>query len=108
MTPRTNSPGVPGVRLPATGATITASTAGIDGIFQVGTIGYVKQLVKMPGGMVIWLVLGLVGLWLLSGIYIVNPDEEGVVLRFGKYDRTEAPAPITRCPLPSRPSTSPR
>ena len=35
---------------------------------------------KMPGGMVIWLVLGLVGLWLLSGIYIVNPDEEGVVL----------------------------
>ena len=36
---------------------------------------------KMPGGMVIWLVLGLVGLWLLSGIYIVNPDEEGVVLR---------------------------
>ncbi len=24
----------------------------IDGIFQVGTIGYVKQLVKMPGGMV--------------------------------------------------------
>ena len=36
---------------------------------------------KMPGGMVVWLVLGLVGLWLLSGIYIVNPDEEGVVLR---------------------------
>ena len=48
---------------------------------------------KMPGGMVIWLVLGLVGLWLLSGIYIVNPDEEGVVLRFGKYDRTEGPGP---------------
>ena len=57
---------------------------------------------KMPGGMVVWLVLGLVGLWLLSGIYIVNPDEEGVVLRFGKYERTEGPGPITRCPLPSR------
>ena len=55
---------------------------------------------KMPGGMVIWLVLGLVGLWLLSGIYIVNPDEEGVVLRFGKYDRTEGPGPHYALPAP--------
>ena len=55
---------------------------------------------KMPGGMVVWLVLGLVGLWLLSGIYIVNPDEEGVVLRFGKYERTEGPGPHYALPAP--------
>ena len=56
---------------------------------------------KMPGGMVIWLVLGLVGLWLLSGIYIVNPDEEGVVLRDGKYDRTAGPGPHYALPAPN-------
>ena len=30
-------------------------------------------------------------LWLASGIYKVEPEEEGVVLRFGKYHRTEEP-----------------
>ena len=54
---------------------------------------------KMPGGMVIWLVLGLVGLWLLSGIYIVNPDEEGVVLRFGKLARVVGPGLYLTIPL---------
>lgn len=44
--------------------------------------------------------LGVVALWLLSGIYIINPDEEGVVLRFGKYDRTEGPGPHYAWPAP--------
>lgn len=44
--------------------------------------------------------LGVVALWLLSGIYIVNPDEEGVVLRFGKYDRTEGSGPHYAWPAP--------
>ncbi|MDE2134375.1 MAG: FtsH protease activity modulator HflK [Alphaproteobacteria bacterium] len=37
-----------------------------------------------PGG---WSVAGLaiLGLWLLSGFYIVGPSEKGVVLRFGKF-----------------------
>ena len=46
-------------------------------------------LKKWPLGrsaMVVFLLF--VFLWLLSGIYIVNPDEQGVVLRFGRYDRT--------------------
>ena len=42
----------------------------------------------------------LVALWLLSGIYIVNPDEEGVVLRFGKYDRSTGPGPHYALPMP--------
>ena len=42
----------------------------------------------------------IVVLWLLSGIYIVNPDEQGVVLRFGKYDRTEGPGPHYAWPVP--------
>ncbi|MCR4667073.1 MAG: FtsH protease activity modulator HflK [Desulfovibrio sp.] len=39
-------------------------------------------------------------IWLLSGIYIVNPDEQGVVLRFGRYDRTVDPGPHYAWPAP--------
>ena len=42
----------------------------------------------------------LCGIWLLTGIYIVNPDEEGIVLRFGKYDRTVEPGPHYALPAP--------
>lgn len=31
--------------------------------------------------------------WFFAGIFIVDPAEEAVVLRFGKYDRTEGPGP---------------
>lgn len=56
---------------------------------------------RLPNG----LMLGggaalLVLLWLLSGIYIVNPGEEGVVLRFGKYNRTVGPGPHYALPSP--------
>jgi membrane protease subunit HflK len=39
-------------------------------------------------------------LWLLSGVYIINPDEAGVVLRFGQYDRTVGPGPHYHLPFP--------
>ncbi len=39
-------------------------------------------------------------LWLLSGIYIVQPDEAGVVLRFGKYAYTTTPGPHYHLPYP--------
>ena len=37
-----------------------------------------------PSGAPKWILLAAVALWFASGIYIVNPDEQGVVLRFGK------------------------
>lgn len=53
------------------------------------------------GGKAVILVLGaLLIIWLLSGIYIVNPDEQGVVLRFGKYNRTVDPGPHYALPEP--------
>ena len=53
---------------------------------------------KFPVGKV---VLGLlVVLWLLSGIFIVDPDEKGVVLRFGKFLRTVEPGPHYNWPFP--------
>ena len=50
----------------------------------------------VPGGLrggrgLILLVVAVIGLWLLSGFYRVQPDEQGVVLRFGEWTRTTAP-----------------
>ena len=47
-----------------------------------------------------WLILGGLLIWGLSGIYIVQPDESGVILRFGKYVRTETPGPHIHLPFP--------
>jgi membrane protease subunit HflK len=47
-----------------------------------------------------WWLLVVVAVWILSGIYIVQPDESGVVLRFGRYVRTEAPGPHIHLPYP--------
>ncbi len=46
------------------------------------------------------LVIIFVGLWLLSGIFFVAPDEEGVVKRFGKAVRTTSPGPHYHMPSP--------
>ena len=47
-----------------------------------------------------WLVLAALVVWILSGIYIVQPDESGVVLRFGRYVRTENHGPHIHLPYP--------
>ena len=39
-------------------------------------------------------------LWLLTGIYTVQPDEEGVELRFGKYSMTTTPGLHYHLPYP--------
>ncbi len=56
---------------------------------------------QMPSGKGVWFMGGaLIILWLLSGIFIVEPDEEGVILRFGKYVRTVGPGPHYHLPVP--------
>ena len=54
------------------------------------------------GGKVLGFVLaGLAFVWLASGIYIVQPDENGVVLRFGEYVKTVTePGPNYHLPYP--------
>ena len=45
--------------------------------------------------------LGVLGtIWLLSGIYIVDPAERGVELYFGKYFATTMPGPHWHAPYP--------
>lgn len=47
------------------------------------------------------LVVGvLAALWLASGVYRVQPDERGVVLRFGAYERTTEPGLRYHLPAP--------
>ena len=46
------------------------------------------------------LVGGLLIAWLLTGLYIVNPAERGVILRFGAYVKTTAPGLHWRIPWP--------
>lgn len=47
------------------------------------------------GGLIgVFAVLGvLLAVWVFSGIYIVDPAEKAVVLRFGKFERTVGPGP---------------
>ena len=59
------------------------------------------KMPKMEGGPRLrWLILVALIVWVLSGIYIVQPDESGVVLRFGRYVRTEVPGPHIHLPYP--------
>lgn len=50
----------------------------------------------------------LVGGWLLSGFYRVQPDEQGVVLRFGAFHRTTPPGLNYALPWPIESVTTPR
>ncbi|MGD9169200.1 MAG: FtsH protease activity modulator HflK [Candidatus Thiodiazotropha sp.] len=45
------------------------------------------------------LAIGLI-IWLATGIYIVEPAERGVVLRFGAYSETTQPGPHWHIPFP--------
>jgi modulator of FtsH protease HflK len=61
---------------------------------------------KLPGGKLI--ALALVVLWAASGIYIVEPDEVGVVQRFGEYNRITSPGPHFHIPFPVESAHTPK
>jgi len=48
---------------------------------------------SVGGGGIGLIVLALVVLWIVSGIYIVNEGQRGVVLQFGAYKETTLPGP---------------
>ena len=47
-----------------------------------------------------WGLWALLVLWLASGLYQIQPNEEGVVLRFGAYNRTTMPGLHYHLPMP--------
>jgi membrane protease subunit HflK len=56
------------------------------------------------------LVVGLIVLavWLMSGIYVVNPDEQGVVLRFGAFVGRTTPGINYHLPWPIETASTPQ
>lgn len=59
-----------------------------------------RFVASFPASGVKWVLLGALAVWLATGIYIVQPDEAGVVLRFGAYDRSVEPGPHYHLPWP--------
>lgn len=45
-------------------------------------------------------IIGLLAFWLINGFYKIDPDEQGVILRFGKFNRTSDPGLNYRLPSP--------
>ena len=67
----------------------------------------------MPGGSVggrgiIVLITVLVLVWLASGFYRVQPDEQGVVLRFGKFIKSTTPGLNYHLPYPIETALTPK
>jgi membrane protease subunit HflK len=66
----------------------------------------VRQMFSGPGGQgvrpgAVALAAGVgVGLWALSGLYIVQPSESAVVTTFGSYSRSESPGLRYHLPAP--------
>lgn len=58
--------------------------------------------------LIILICLGLLALWFASGIYRVDADEQGVVLRFGEYHRTTEPGLNYHLPYPIEQAFTPR
>lgn len=52
---------------------------------------------KLPSALIVGVVILV---WLLSGIYIVGPDEQGIVLRFGRIDRVTSSGLNYHLPFP--------
>ncbi len=67
------------------------SSSGGSGMGFPGKLGSIGILALLSIGLI---------LWLLSGIYIIQPAERGVVQQFGKYVKTTQPGPHWRIPWP--------
>jgi membrane protease subunit HflK len=55
---------------------------------------------KMPNGSVKFVVIIAVLVWMLSGIYIIDPAEKGIVLRFGAFQEETGQGPHWHVPFP--------
>lgn len=64
----------------------------VKSVFGGGGSGGGQDDSGLGASMIFFLVIAFI-LWVLSGIFIVGPGEEAVILRFGKYSETLQPGP---------------
>ncbi|MGC6534079.1 MAG: FtsH protease activity modulator HflK [Parvibaculales bacterium] len=69
-----------------------------------------KTLIPSSGGKsgIVVILAVLIGLWSLSGFYRVGADEQGVVLRFGKFHTQTAPGLNYHLPWPIETALTPK
>lgn len=79
---------------------LTERLSGLFGGGRGGDGGARGKRSGVPGPGVWLLAAAAVLVWLGSGIYIIDPGEAGVVLRFGAYTRTTGPGPHWHMPYP--------
>lgn len=63
--------------------------------------------IRLGKGIVKGLILLIIVLYLATGIYIVQPDEQGVIRRFGKFTRLDSPGLHYHLPYPIESALSP-
>jgi len=67
---------------------------------KLSTIKFGKGIIKLLG-------LLIIVLYLATGIYIVQPDEQGVIRRFGKFARMDSPGLHYHLPYPFESAVTP-
>ncbi len=101
--------GGPG-QLPDLDQLIARINAGLRGMLPNGQSprpGRGPSLPRAGGRGVVLLVALVIAVWLATGFYRVQPDEQGVVLRFGAFDRTALPGLNYHIPWPVETALTP-
>ena len=100
----------PGGQVPDLEQVLARAQAWLRGlIFRSGTGGPGKRprLPRSGGRGLVLMALLVVLVWLATGFYRVQPDEQGVVLRFGAFDRTSLPGLNYHIPWPVESAVTP-
>ena len=86
----------------------SVSLPSVDQVLRMGRKWFQRFLNQGPsGGSAIAAGLAALVVWLLSGAFIVRPDEQGVVLRFGAFVRTAPPGINYHLPWPVESALTP-
>ncbi len=87
------SGGGPWGQRPPRGGGPSGPSPDLEDILRKGQDSLKRALPGGGSGKFVWVIVILVlfVLWLVQSFYTVEPDEEGVVLRFGEYSRTTGP-----------------
>ena len=97
-------------QLPDLDQIIARANAGLRGLLGGGGGGgggFRPSMPRAGGRSFVLLVLLVAAVWLATGFYRVQPDEQGIVLRFGAFDRTALPGLNYHVPWPVETALTP-